>query len=76
MHYETVRRHFAEARDKAGVEDARIHDIRAKSLTDADRQGEDAQRLAGHSSAGMTERYLRLRRTEKVRGPVAMRAKP
>ena len=42
--YTTVKEAFAAARKLAGVEDATIHDIRAKSLTDAKRQGLDAQK--------------------------------
>lgn len=72
LHYELVRRAFAAARDAAGIQDARIHDIRAKSLTDADDQGSDAQKLAGHSNPSMTKRYLRLRKTDRVQGPAPM----
>ena len=43
------------------------HDIRAKTLTDADEQGQDAQRLAGHKSRAMTDRYIKTRRIEKVK---------
>lgn len=66
--YDRVSEAWRQACKKAGVEDARIHDIRAKALTDADALGMDAQKLAGHSSPDMTRRYLRLRRTEKVTG--------
>jgi integrase len=50
------------ARAASGVIDARIHDVRAKALTDAEEQGLDAQRLAGHASRATTEIYLRGRR--------------
>lgn len=53
----------------AGVEDANIHDIRAKSLTDAARQGLDAQHLAGHTTQAMTARYLRSKERDAVTGP-------
>jgi integrase len=43
------------------------HDIRAKTLTDADERGQDAQRLAGHKSRAMTDRYIKTRRIEKVK---------
>ena len=43
------------------------HDIRAKTLTDADEQGQDAQKLAGHKSRAMTDRYIKTRRIEKVK---------
>lgn len=40
-----------------GGERFTFHDIRAKSLTDAKRMGLDAQSLAGHATAAMTEYY-------------------
>lgn len=45
-----------------------FHDIRAKSLTDAKRLGLDAQSLAGHSSASMTEHYIKQRDFKRVKG--------
>ena len=45
-----------------------FHDIRAKSLTDAKRLGLDAQGLAGHSSAAMTEHYIKQREYTRVKG--------
>jgi integrase len=53
----------------AQVEGATLHDLRAKALTDAKRQGFDPTALAGHSSAAMTDRYIRLRETPEVKGP-------
>lgn len=44
-----------------------FHDIRAKSLTDAKNMGLDAQSLAGHASASMTEHYIKQREHKKVR---------
>jgi integrase len=47
---------------RAGVEDAHVHDLRAKALGDAQRRGVDLARLqdaAGHSSVTTTEGYLR-----------------
>lgn len=67
--YRAIRDSFNRARMKAGVENATIHDLRAKSITDAEREGLDTQALAGHKSAAMTERYIRLRKTAVVRGP-------
>lgn len=67
--YGTVRLHWVDACEKAGVEDARLHDLRAKAITDADAEGLDAQKLAGHATAAMTEKYLRLRRTDRVQSP-------
>ena len=45
-----------------------FHDIRAKSLIDAKRLGLDAQSLAGHSSAAMTEHYIKQRDFIRVKG--------
>lgn len=43
-----------------------FHDIRAKALTDAKGLGLDAQALAGHSTAAMTEHYIKQREFKKV----------
>ena len=43
----------------AGNERFTWHDLRAKALTDTDAQGGDAQALAGHASAQMTQRYIK-----------------
>jgi integrase len=67
--YRTVRDQWAEACEAAGVKDAHLHDLRAKSLTDAKAQGRDPTALAGHKSAAMTERYIRLREFRVVDGP-------
>jgi integrase len=67
--YATVKVQWDTARTKADVKDARIHDIRAKALTDTKRQGDDAQVLAGHTDARMTARYIRLRETPLAIGP-------
>lgn len=67
--YKAAKDAYQRACAKAGIADATIHDIRAKSLTDADQEGKNAQQLAGHSSPAMTKRYLRLRQTVVVDGP-------
>ncbi|NYT81390.1 tyrosine-type recombinase/integrase [Alcaligenaceae bacterium] len=67
--YGVTKDQWNEACLASGVEDAHIHDIRAKSLTDAKRQGKDPQQLAGHVSAAMTDRYIRLREVPIVDGP-------
>lgn len=67
--YRTVLRQWHDARLAAGIEDATPHDMRAKSGTDTKRQGNNAQALLGHTSAAMTERYIRLRETPEVSGP-------
>lgn len=67
--YRTVLHQWHEARRAAKVEDATPHDLRAKSATDADEAGQDAQVLMGHASATMTKRYIRRRKTAVVSGP-------
>jgi len=53
---------------ESGGERFTFHDIREKSLTDAKRLGLDAQSLAGHSSAAMTEHYIKQREFKRVKG--------
>lgn len=67
--YKGVRDAFERARLLAGIEDARLNDTRAKSLTDADQQGKDPQKLGGHATRAMTERYIRQRRTVEADAP-------
>lgn len=73
--YRTVALQWVTACKAAGVADARLNDQRAQSLTTARRQGKDATALAGHSSAAMTERYLRDRDVPQVDGPTLTRGK-
>jgi integrase len=67
--YYGVRDLWDRACERAGVTDARLHDLRAKALTDAKRQGHDAQALAGHATEATTVRYLRGRERDVVEGP-------
>lgn len=67
--YYGVRDAFERACVLAKVEDATLHDIRAKSLTDAKKQGLNAQKLGGHSTEAMTNRYIRDRDFEAAEGP-------
>lgn len=67
--YATTKMLWDAARKAAKVEDVHIHDLRAKALTDAKKQGEDPQALAAHSNPAMTERYIRLREIPQVNGP-------
>lgn len=60
---------FDAARQKVGIDDVVVHDIRAKSITDANEEGKDAQKLSGHANASMTKRYIRLRGIVKAQGP-------
>jgi len=69
VHYSSVKDAFREGCKKAGVLHATIHDLRAKSLTDTDDQGNDAQKLGGHTDAKMTARYLRLRKIDVAEPP-------
>ncbi len=57
--YATVQDMWATAVERSGVPDAHLHDLRAKSLTDAKRQGLDPVALAGHADPRMTARYIR-----------------
>lgn len=57
---------WREACAKADVADAQLRDVRAKSASDADAEGQDAQRLLGHMSANTTRIYLRGRRVVTV----------
>ncbi|MFK4075159.1 tyrosine-type recombinase/integrase [Ectopseudomonas khazarica] len=67
--YDTVKMAFRELRRKTGIETVTIHDIRAKSLTDADKEGKNAQTLGGHTDARMTARYLRGRLPKIAQAP-------
>lgn len=53
----------------AGVSDAHIHDLRAKSLTDANKQGINAQALAGHTTQKQTDHYIKQRDIPIVQSP-------
>lgn len=67
--YETVWEQWVRACKAAGVQDANPHDLRARSITDAEEQGLDPQALAGHTDRKMTERYIRARKIPLVKGP-------
>lgn len=67
--YRTVLLQWHEARVAAGVDDATPHDVRAKSATDVDLAGGNAQVLLGHSNPSMTKRYIRRRKGAVVEGP-------
>jgi integrase len=64
--YDGIASMFKRAATKAGVKDFHFHDIRAKSLTDAKRDGRDAQALAGHATETMTAHYVKRREVERV----------
>lgn len=67
--YRTVNDMWSRACKSAKVEDAGLHDLRAKSVTDADEQGLNPQLLAGHRDANMTRRYIRKRKIQIAGGP-------
>jgi len=67
--YRTVRDSWEKACELAGVADAHLHDLRAKSLTDAEHQGLNAQLLGGHASRQMTERYIRIKKPDVAASP-------
>ncbi len=67
--YKSLHEQWTRACEAAGVEDAHIHDVRAKSATDAEAAGLNPTALLGHTSPAMTRRYLRRKRSPVVRGP-------
>lgn len=64
--YATINTWWQEAREKAGIADAHFHDIRAKSATDAKRDGIDYQALLGHSTKAMSDRYIKIEEAQAV----------
>lgn len=66
--YYGVRDLFRRACRASGVKDATLHDIRAKALTDAEAEGINPTKLAGHSTQQQTLRYLRGKSVEVVEG--------
>lgn len=66
--YWTVRTLWDRACSAAMVKDAHIHDIRAKSATDAKKAGVDSMALLGHKSEAVHQRYLRSKETPVVEG--------
>ncbi len=59
VRYARARAWFVKAAQEAGIADVRLHDLRSKSITEAEKQGIDGQTLAGHTDRKMTERYIR-----------------
>jgi integrase len=58
-----------EDKDKPQVKNAHIHDLRHNAITNADRQGKNAQSLAGHATRQMTEHYIEIIDLEWVEPP-------
>lgn len=69
LSYKGVYDAFQRACKRAGVEDAGLHDLRAKAATDAKRQGKNPTDLLGHSTQATTTRYLRGKEFQVVSGP-------
>jgi integrase len=72
--YSSISLMWRNAVKAAGIENAKIHDIRAKSATDAQSQGLDSKKLLGHASESSHNRYLRNKKTA-VAIPVSFRQK-
>lgn len=64
--YWTIRTLWARATAAAGIEDAHIHDIRAKAATDAKAQGIDGKALLGHTTDTSHNRYVRSKEVPTV----------
>ena len=59
--YRTVRRHFLQIVDQAGLDDVRLHDLRRTLITKAAAGGESVfviRGLLGHTTTAMAERYV------------------
>lgn len=69
--YNTVRTLWDRAVRYSAIEDAHMHDIRAKAATDAKKQGINSQALLGHKSEAVHLRYQRNKETPLV-SPVRM----
>lgn len=67
--YSTVKIQWDKARKAAGVDDARIHDLRAFAATWAKKQGKNPTALLMHTSAAQTARYLRAKDEPVAEGP-------
>lgn len=63
---DTIRGWWLKACASAGVEDAHVHDIRAKAATDSNSDGLDSKKLLGHASESSHRRYLRSKETTVV----------
>lgn len=72
--YSSINKMWLSAVRKVGIENAKTHDIRAKSATDAEQQGVDSKKLLGHQSESSHRRYLRSKETA-VAKPISFRQK-
>jgi integrase len=62
----TLWKWWKEACAKAGIKEAQFRDIRAKSATDAENEGQDYQAILGHTSKAMSDKYVKRFKTQKV----------
>lgn len=67
--HSNVWRSFKNAAEQAGVANVTLHDLRAMSGTEIDRQGGDATALLGHTDQRTTRIYLRDKSPKLVSGP-------
>jgi len=67
--HSNVWRCFKTAAQKAGIDNVTLHDLRAMSGTDAEKQGIDPMALLGHTDSRTTRIYLRDKTTKVVSGP-------
>jgi integrase len=67
--YRAIRDQWDAACERARVDDAHLHDLRAMAITAARQQGEDPTALAGHRHSGTTIRYLRDKAPVEANGP-------
>jgi integrase len=67
--YSAIKGAYQRAVKASGVQDATLHDLRAKSLTDLKKAGGNPQKLAGHRLESTTLRYLRGIESPLVTGP-------
>jgi integrase len=67
--YRTVKDQWDKVCERAGVEDATLHDLRALAATEAEKQGMNPTALLQHSSPAQTRRYLRGKEEPVVDGP-------
>lgn len=70
--YDYIMTHWNKACESAGVENAHLHDIRAKTGTDANKAGMDSKSLLGHKSDSTHQRYLRSKEIPVVK-PMSFR---
>ncbi|HVN43671.1 MAG TPA: tyrosine-type recombinase/integrase [Steroidobacteraceae bacterium] len=67
--YSTVKIQWDKARRAAGVDDVRLHDLRALAATWAKKQGKNPTSLLMHSTPSQTVRYLRDKEEPLSEGP-------